>query len=121
MGLNCHTLVLFEKLELPQNITDFVSRYVDLDTGKPCQPTSYRTCDVSIRVVLRKAYDIPFVPPLDVPRARGRLSTRSRNDTGRSSKRMRSAHLRGMVVLRRREVLPGGEACSSEACSGSVA
>jgi SAM-dependent methyltransferase len=50
--------------QTPENISEFVAR------GDPTvinRMRSYRTVDVGILVVMVKTFDIPFVPPLDVP------------------------------------------------------
>jgi len=49
---------------LPQNIVDFVSGFRP-DISKRGQ--DYMAADSRLVVMLRKTYDIPYVPPLDVP------------------------------------------------------
>jgi hypothetical protein len=49
---------------VPDNIVDFVT-----DNNPAANPTlrDYKAPDAGISVILKKAYDIPFVAPLDVP------------------------------------------------------
>jgi hypothetical protein len=51
--------------ELPANIRAAFTPYVDLLGGDP-EKISYRTADAGTFIVLKKAFDIPFVPPIDV-------------------------------------------------------
>jgi hypothetical protein len=53
-----------EYYELPDNILDFA---VKADAGARVRLKDYKACDCMAVVVLRKTYDIAFVPPLDVP------------------------------------------------------
>jgi hypothetical protein len=51
--------------ELPANIRDSFAPYVDL-LGQDPRKISYRAADAGIFIVLKKVFDIPFVPPIDV-------------------------------------------------------
>jgi len=49
---------------LPQNIIDHVAPF---DTSIRTRAENYKLADSSVVYVLQKMYDIPFVPPIDVP------------------------------------------------------
>jgi hypothetical protein len=53
-----------EYYALPDNIIDFA---VKADEHARSRLAGYRACDCMTVVVLRKVYDIEFVPPLDIP------------------------------------------------------
>jgi len=49
---------------LPQNIIDHVQGF---DASIASRSENYRAVDASVFVVMQKVFDIPFVPPIDVP------------------------------------------------------
>lgn len=50
--------------ELPQNVTDHVAAF---DKSIIVRAKNYKMADSMIMYVMQKVYDIPFVPPIDVP------------------------------------------------------
>lgn len=49
---------------LPQNIVDHVGEF---DANIASRVKAYQAVDASVSVVVQKIFDIPFVPPIDVP------------------------------------------------------
>ncbi len=55
-----------ETHELPASFKDWLEQFADLQHGRTPHRPNYSTHDATLRVILEKTYDIPFVAPLDV-------------------------------------------------------